>query len=401
MNVTAMEHVHGATKRVIGIAHRNRRALRDALILIGLLRAAVYFFVQGIHPWTFVGIDARAYWRVDLAHPYASSGVGEFSTYLYSPAFAQFLSPLYVLPFEAFFVLWTAASVLVLYWLVRPWPWALLILLLPWTYELFVGQVHLFIAAAIVLGFRWPALWAFNILTKVTPGVGLLWFLVRREWRSLAIALGNDARHRGGLVPALADCVVRLVRVPAGKHRQRRAPVPADRRGSRHRGGRRADRPALGRPHRRVAGAAGGLDRVLGDPAGDHPVAGAGTPAGARAGADADARAAATMRPIATHSSGSQTRETAATTAPAATSSDTRPHARTGRAQHRRDGDREHRARVVIPGDRERGERCRRRPGEALDRVGSAPCGPDRDEECGHPDDHVQRSGEGVAGPGE
>jgi hypothetical protein len=53
-----------------------------------------------------------------------------------------------------------------------------------------VGQVHLFIAAAIVLGFRSPALWAFSILTKVTPGVGLLWFLVRREWRSLAIALG-------------------------------------------------------------------------------------------------------------------------------------------------------------------------------------------------------------------
>lgn len=189
--MTTMERVQSAGRGVTALLHRNRRALRDALILIGLLRAAFYFVVQGIHPWTFAGIDARAYWRVDLAHPYASSGVGEYSTYLYSPAFAQFLSPLYVLPFEAFFVLWTAASVLVLYWLVRPWPWALLILFLPWTYELFVGQVHLFIAAAIVLGFRWPSLWAFNILTKVTPGVGLLWFLLRREWRSLAIALGT------------------------------------------------------------------------------------------------------------------------------------------------------------------------------------------------------------------
>jgi hypothetical protein len=172
---------------------RNRRALRDALILVGLLRAFVYVVVQGIHPWTFIGIDARAYWGVDLAHPYAASAVGEFSTYLYSPAFAQVLSPSYVLPFEAFFVLWTIASVLVLIWLVRPWPWALLILLLPWTYELFVGQVHLFIAAVIVLGFRYPWLWAFNILTKVTPGVGLLWFLVRQEWRSFGIALGATA----------------------------------------------------------------------------------------------------------------------------------------------------------------------------------------------------------------
>jgi hypothetical protein len=191
VTVTAMERFQTTGRGVMKLLHRNRRALRDALILIGLFRAAVYFLVQGIHPWTFMGIDARAYWRVDLAHPYASSGVGEYSTYLYSPAFAQFLSPLYVLSFEAFFIVWTAASVFVLYWLIRPWPWALLILFLPWTYELFVGQVHLFIAAAIVLGFRWPSLWAFNILTKVTPGVGLLWFLLRREWRSFAIALGT------------------------------------------------------------------------------------------------------------------------------------------------------------------------------------------------------------------
>jgi hypothetical protein len=178
---------------IVGLLRRNRRALRDALIVAGLLRAVVYFFGQGIHPWTFVGIDARAYWRVDLAHPYVTSAVGEYSTYLYSPAFAQVLSPLYGLSFEAFFVLWTIASVAVLYWLVRPWPWALLILFLPWTYELFVGQVHLFIAAVIVLGFRYPALWAFAILTKITPGIGLLWFLVRREWRPLAIALGTTA----------------------------------------------------------------------------------------------------------------------------------------------------------------------------------------------------------------
>jgi hypothetical protein len=193
VTVTAMERMQASGAPLTRFVRRNRRPLRDALILIGLGRAAFYYLVQGIHPWTFVGIDARAYWGVDLAHPYVSSGVGDHSTYLYSPAFAQFLSPLYVLPFEVFFVLWTAASIAVLYWLVKPWPAALLILFLPWTYELFVGQVHLFIAAAIVLGFRWPSLWAFNILTKVTPGVGLLWFLVRRECRPLAIAFGTTA----------------------------------------------------------------------------------------------------------------------------------------------------------------------------------------------------------------
>ena len=46
---------------------------------------------------------------------------------------------------------------------------------------------------AIVAGFRYPATWALMLLTKVTPGIGLLWFLVRREWRALAIALGVTA----------------------------------------------------------------------------------------------------------------------------------------------------------------------------------------------------------------
>src|SRR5207237_2518368 len=49
------------------------------------------------------------------------------------------------------------------------------------------------LGAAIVLGFRWPWTWAFVLLTKVTPGVGLLWFAFRREWRSLGIALGVTA----------------------------------------------------------------------------------------------------------------------------------------------------------------------------------------------------------------
>jgi hypothetical protein len=59
--------------------------------------------------------------------------------------------------------------------------------------EIIAGNVHLLYAAAIVIGFRWPATWALMLLTKVTPGIGVLWFLVRREWGSLAIALGTTA----------------------------------------------------------------------------------------------------------------------------------------------------------------------------------------------------------------
>jgi hypothetical protein len=56
--------------------------------------------------------------------------------------------------------------------------------------ELAGGNISLLIAAATVVGFRWPAVWSFALLTKVSPGVGLLWFAVRREWTSLGIALG-------------------------------------------------------------------------------------------------------------------------------------------------------------------------------------------------------------------
>jgi len=178
-------------------ASRFARPLRDALVLVGIGRALWFFFVQGIRPWEFAGVDARAYWQIDLANPYANSGVGDISTYLYSPAFAQVMAPFGALPFPVFFALWTAVAVAILVWLVRPWPWAVPILILPIIYELCVGNVHFLIAAAIVLGFRFPSTWALPILTKITPGVGVGWFLVRREWRAFAIAVGTTAAIAG------------------------------------------------------------------------------------------------------------------------------------------------------------------------------------------------------------
>ena len=173
------------------LAARYARPVRDGLILIGVARALVYYVVQGIHPWEFAGIDARAYWGVDLAHPYLRSTVGELSSYLYAPAFAQLLAPFSALPFWAFFALWTAVSVALLVWLVRPWPWAVPMLILPISYELFVGNIHLMLAAALVVGLRTPVVWALPVLTKITPGVGALWLLARARWRSFAIAAGT------------------------------------------------------------------------------------------------------------------------------------------------------------------------------------------------------------------
>jgi hypothetical protein len=182
--------ISGPVDRAGSFVARFSRPIRDGLILVGLGRAAYYYFVQGIHPWTFLGVDARAYWQVDLAHPYAASGLGDVSTYLYSPAFAQATAPLSMLSFPVFHALWTVLMVATLVWLVRPWPWAVLILFLPISYELFVGNVHFFIAAAIVVSFRAPWAWAYPILTKVTPVVGLTWAVMRHEWRAATIAIG-------------------------------------------------------------------------------------------------------------------------------------------------------------------------------------------------------------------
>jgi hypothetical protein len=44
-----------------------------------------------------------------------------------------------------------------------------------------------------VIGMRHPAAWTAVILTKVTPGVGLLWFAVRREWRAFLVGAGATA----------------------------------------------------------------------------------------------------------------------------------------------------------------------------------------------------------------
>jgi hypothetical protein len=56
-----------------------------------------------------------------------------------------------------------------------------------------VGNPQVLIAAVVAIGFRYPAAWAFVILTKISPGIGVLWFLVRKEWRNLGIALGVTA----------------------------------------------------------------------------------------------------------------------------------------------------------------------------------------------------------------
>jgi hypothetical protein len=137
-------------------------------------------------------LDARAYWEADLAHPYANASAGVPGAYLYSPAFLLALTPLRLLPWPLFVGAWVGILLLALRWLVGP---RLLGVAVAVAFpELWGANIVVLMAAALVAGFTRPGAWAFNLLTKVTPGVGLLWFAVRREWRALfEVALATGA----------------------------------------------------------------------------------------------------------------------------------------------------------------------------------------------------------------
>lgn len=156
------------------------------IMLAAIVLAAVAAGAEPFDPDSFgPGQDARAYWEAARVEPYVSE-VGSQSAYLYSPAFLQVISVLTNLPWTAFLVLWTGVLMLALLVLVGPVLFAPVLLFA--LYEIWGGNITLLMALSIVAGFRWPATWAFVLLTKVTPGIGLLWFAVRREWRALAIS---------------------------------------------------------------------------------------------------------------------------------------------------------------------------------------------------------------------
>jgi Glycosyltransferase family 87 len=173
--------------------HR-RRALVHGLTASGLLFLLYLFLVTAPQVKTF-GYDAWAYWSVQLPHPYTVS-LGGLGSFLYSPAIALVFNLFGALPWWVFLWLWVAAMLGTIIWLGGRWTLVALAFP-PVALELYHGNIHLFLAAAVALGFAHPWSWSFVLLTKATSGVGLLWFVVRREWRELAVAVGVTAAIAG------------------------------------------------------------------------------------------------------------------------------------------------------------------------------------------------------------
>jgi hypothetical protein len=173
-------------------ATRHGLVLASAVFIVVIVRAAA----TGD---PYIGYDAHAYWSAAaLVDPYASTTAGGFAgtgglyEFKYPPVLAQVLFGAHWIPWPMFLGVWTAlllaAVALQAGRLMLP-----ILFFPPVLGELWLGNVNLLIGLAIVVGFRWPAAWALVVLTKMTPGIGLVWFAVRREWRDLAVALGVSA----------------------------------------------------------------------------------------------------------------------------------------------------------------------------------------------------------------
>jgi Glycosyltransferase family 87 len=178
--------------RVLGIVWTpmRLRGLRHAL-WIGAALQVVYCLGMALD--SFGGVDAHAYWAA-WRHGLYSAAPEQRDAYLYSPVFAQVLWPLTLLPWPVFWAVWTITLAAAFAWLLAPlgrrWALPLLLMCLP---EILTGNVWAFFALVLVLGFRYPAAWAFPLLLKVSPGVGVVWFAVRREWRAAATATAATA----------------------------------------------------------------------------------------------------------------------------------------------------------------------------------------------------------------
>jgi hypothetical protein len=132
--------------------------------------------------------DTHSYWAPPLNDLYGVTEVGGADFYPYSPVLAQVLEPIRQMPWPVFAGFWLLVMAVCLVALTGPW--ALLIVFIPPVLiELQAGNIHLPLALAIGLGLRYPATWAYVLVSKPSLGIGLLWFVVRREWRQLGVAL--------------------------------------------------------------------------------------------------------------------------------------------------------------------------------------------------------------------
>ena len=166
---------------------RQYRLLKFVFTVLGIVAVVYYWYFLTIQENGAQPVDAIFYWRADPSNLYPHAAGGLSNGYVYTPAFEFLAAPWRVLPFLTFVAIYRAILLGILFWLAGPLTLPVL-LAFPVASEVAAGNIQLVLALALVLSRRWPAAWAVVLLTKVTPGVALLYHILRREWRQVAIA---------------------------------------------------------------------------------------------------------------------------------------------------------------------------------------------------------------------
>lgn len=180
-----------------GAKFANKFPLFSRVALVGVwLEGAFVAFLGISRPLAAnqLGADAHAYWLAGQGNVVYDKAPGQMDAYLYSPAFTTAIQPLAMLPWPLFLAAWICLQSAVLVWLLSPlrikWSVPIFLLCVP---ELVNGNIYILLAASAVLGLRRPAFWVFPVLTKITVGIGLLWFVIRGDWRRVAQGVAVSA----------------------------------------------------------------------------------------------------------------------------------------------------------------------------------------------------------------
>jgi hypothetical protein len=183
-----------------------------AAAVVGLLIGVNIFLAHlGSDPL----VDVHAYYdagaRLNAGQPLyeqtATTNQAEF--YRYPPLLAMAFRPLALLPFETAAIIWEAivvASLVALIVWLRPGfrGWLMIgMLAMPILWSLAIGQAQIPMTLLMAFGTPWSLAFATHL--KILPALAAIWWIGRRDWRSLA--------HFVAWVAALG--VVQLVLEPA------------------------------------------------------------------------------------------------------------------------------------------------------------------------------------------
>jgi hypothetical protein len=177
-----------------GVDRRGRR-LRLVLFaagLLGLLTGLGWLWISlGQNPLSDVHAYYDAATRLNHGEPLYAQAVttNEAAFYRYPPLLAILFRPLALLPFATAAMIWelfVVASLVGLIVVIRPgfYGWTLAgMLTLPIVWSLFIGQAQVPVTLFLAIGQPWSLALATNL--KVLPALAAIWWVGRRDWRSL------------------------------------------------------------------------------------------------------------------------------------------------------------------------------------------------------------------------